>query len=259
MAELKRYLDSPTARVRLIDLVRAQTAAVIDALAYPRLPIAGGSISSADYDAYVTAIEAATGSLVDLLANLGFYAATTLHDDLAVDVLRQLVGRPIHLSGNSAQIKSQRYPATLALFALGLGALANRRPAPLARALAEVTSREPHEPTQGLAYYLAPVDALDPEILKATEEFARRHTPSSDRVHARLRPHLQALIPSDDDYDNLFDDIEYLLGLAADRRCLRSRSRSGTRMAQPVRPVELRPTDQGAGLGRLRRRQWVTI
>lgn len=214
VAELKRYLDNPTARVRMIDLVRNQTKAVIDATGSDRLPVAPSRFDPGDYEAHLGALEAATGPLVDLVANLGFYASEKGHDDLAVGVIRQLVSQPRQRSGITALLNAQLYPATLTLFALGLGALANRRPQPFARALAEVVVNEDGHLALPVTYYLAPSAVLDHGMLDDAEEFKRRFTPSSDRVHARLRSHLEGIIPNADEYDGFFDDLEYLIGLA---------------------------------------------
>jgi hypothetical protein len=42
----------------------------------------------------------------------------------------------------------------------------------------------------------------------------RRKTPISDHLHERLREPARGVLPADDEYDDLFDQLEYLLGLA---------------------------------------------
>jgi hypothetical protein len=42
----------------------------------------------------------------------------------------------------------------------------------------------------------------------------RHKTPISDCLHQRLREPARSILPADDEYDDLFDQLEYLLGLA---------------------------------------------
>jgi hypothetical protein len=59
-----------------------------------------------------------------------------------------------------------------------------------------------------------PSHVVHPDTRKKTDEFLRHHTPVSDLLHSRLRPTLAPLVPTEDDWDGLFDDFEYLLGTA---------------------------------------------
>jgi hypothetical protein len=116
--------------------------------------------------------------------------------------------------GTVVLLKLQRYAALLGLYALAVGALAARRPRPIAKILAEVTITDVGRPDIAIAYKLAPIEVLNGDWLKATEEFLNRKTPASDLVHARVR-HAAAFVTDDAEFDDLFDDAEYLQGLAA--------------------------------------------
>lgn len=213
VAELKRYLDDPTARIRLSDLVIDSIRECLDATGSDQLPVDQRGLEPITYDAHLAAIESAAATVVPLLANLGFYARTSEHDDLAVRAIRQLARRPMVRGGVPVLLNAQRYPALLGFYALGLGALANRRVRPLARCLSEVQAVYGGR-DEALGLVISPDEVLSQEQLRAMDEFARHHTPASDRLHARLRPHLAPFLPNEDEYDSCFDNLEYLLGLA---------------------------------------------
>jgi hypothetical protein len=102
----------------------------------------------------------------------------------------------------------------LAVYALGLGSLAARRPGPLARALATV-----HVPKMGrevpLGQAVASWSVLDHEAMRQLPDLARRTTPISDYLHDRLRGVARTVMSDDNEYDEVFDQLEYLLGVVS--------------------------------------------
>lgn len=57
-------------------------------------------------------------------------------------------------------------------------------------------------------------DSVDSHFAEqlASGRIGKRYTPLSDYLHARLRRHFDRLVPDDEDYDELFDRFEVLLG-----------------------------------------------
>jgi hypothetical protein len=100
----------------------------------------------------------------------------------------------------------------LAVYALGLGALAARRPAPLARVLATI-----RVPKMGREMPLGQAagswSVLDQEAMRQLPDLGQRKTPVSDYLHDRLRDVARTVVPDDNEYDEVFDQLEYLLGV----------------------------------------------
>lgn len=213
VAELKRYLPNADHRIRLHDLVMNEIERVITATGSAAMPVKR-PIDVRGYMERLHTIEHACETIVALFATLGYHADDKRHDELAVRAMRRLATRSLDYPGANVLLHAQRYPALLSLYALALGALAAKRPRPFARVLAQVEIKDVGEKSAPVGYALAPPHVLTYDWLKSSEEFERRKTPGSDLLHARLRPHLAALVADDELYDGLFDDAEYLLGLA---------------------------------------------
>jgi hypothetical protein len=118
-------------------------------------------------------------------------------------------------SGLIILVKTQLYPALLATYAVGLASVAARRIQPFARALNEVKVSDAIGSRSAIAYTLAPDHVVESDVIRRVAEFERHHAPASDLLLARLRPALAQFIPEDREYENIFDDVEYLVGLAA--------------------------------------------
>ena len=214
VAECKRLIPDPRHRIRLHDLVlgeiRRGTAEAVDASG----PFQG-DFDLAEYMNRIGAVERSIEVPLGLLVALAFHADEDRHDDLLVKALEILAAGKRDSGGQVAYLNLQLYPALLAVYAVGLGALAAGRPRPLARALVEVEvptqlSGDPMPLIYGLT---TDQPTLDWAALKATEEFSQRWTPVSDLLHVRLRPLTTPYVSDEDRFDTLFDDLEYLIGV----------------------------------------------
>jgi hypothetical protein len=213
VAELKRYMTDPVHRVRLHDLVMNEVERVIEDPIPEMLPL-DWQLNPRLYMDRIAAIEASMSTLLPLLANLAYYADEDRHDDLVVRAIERLAKLPIQGGGAEPLLKLRQYPALLALYIVGLAALASRRPRPFGRALAEISVEEDlSNPPIAIACELASSDVLDDDTLRKTDEFENKKTPASDLLHDRLRKHLKPLVMDPLTYDNLFDDVEYVQGL----------------------------------------------
>lgn len=212
VAELKRYMTAQERRIQLRDLVVGEVDSAVRSVDPSLMPVSG-QFDLEGYMARIRAIEETTFRLLHILANLAFYADEERHDKLLAEVIERLAGRTTEGSGVVLMLKLQRYADLLALYAIGLGALASGRVEPLLSILTSTEVRGTSDSTP-IAYALAPHQVLDFDTLRATEELKRRKTPASDRLHEVLRPALESIIPAQERYDDLFDDLEYLLGIA---------------------------------------------
>jgi len=107
------------------------------------------------------------------------------------------------------------YPALLALFAIGISALAARRVTPLSRVLTAVDVPDPNG-RQPFAVRVSSWRVLNGQVCNELlgKEISRR-TPISDYLAARLREPVGHVLSSDDEYDDSFDQLEYLLGVVS--------------------------------------------
>jgi hypothetical protein len=209
VAELKRYLPDPRYRIRLHDLLMGEVDRVLQ---QPRAPT--GQPPTAELLAQrLRANEAAMWTLLALLVHAGYFADRPEHDDLLVSVLRRLASHPTEQGGYTIWADMQRYPTMLAVYTLGLGSLAARRPLPLAHALA--TIRVPMVGRElPLGQAAASWSVLDHDLMKQLPGLDQRLTPISDYLHDRLRDLARPVLPNDQEYDEVFDQLEYLLGVA---------------------------------------------
>jgi hypothetical protein len=108
----------------------------------------------------------------------------------------------------------QLYAALLALYSIGLGAIAARRLSPLAASLSNIEVPHPNGAMKP-AVAVASWRVLDAPLCNAlVAPDSKRKTPVSDYLHDLLRESLRSVLPSDDEYSDAFDDLEYILGVA---------------------------------------------
>ena len=211
VAELKRYLPDPIHRIKLHDLVMGE----VDRASGVHLMDANApQPTSETISARMREYEGAAATLLPLVATTAFFADRAEHDTLLVDVLRRLTSVQRTLGGFTVWIDLQLYPALLALYAIGLGALARHRVEPLAAVLARIKVSHPNGDQPMVVAVSSWHVGLEPKVcndLVAPGE--KRKTPVSDYLHATLREPLRAVIASDDEYSDTFDQLEYLLGV----------------------------------------------
>jgi hypothetical protein len=208
IAELKRYLPDPVSRIRLHDLVLGEVDRTIAAVT--AVPLQGPATA----DAYLDRINehaSLSARLVSIVATAAFHADRPEHDQLLMEVVDRLVERPLERSGLVIYLSTQRIVGVLTMYAIGLGALAAQRPAPFLGALNRTVQDEGRESSVLLDY--ASWRVMQGDVLKQSEPFARHHTPSSDWLHTVLRDPVRDVIATDDRFDGLFDDVEYLWGV----------------------------------------------
>jgi hypothetical protein len=61
----------------------------------------------------------------------------------------------------------------------------------------------------------APSIVMDHSAIRNHPGYERHYTPQSDWIRDALRGHLIHVVPDEGDYDDLLDDVEYLIGLQA--------------------------------------------
>ena len=210
IAELKKYLPDPVRRIELYDFMMDEVDHAIRSVR--DLPVDTRTSFEA-YAEQMAAYENASDRLLALLVSGVFHSNTREHDRLWVRCVERLASRQMRTEGGSLLVDLQRYPTLLALYAIGLGAVVSDRADSLARVLGSVTVRDPYQPYRvGVANSAR--GALNTQAVKhAFSHLQDRKTPISDHLLELLRPLVANFVPSDDEYQELFDEFEYLMGL----------------------------------------------
>jgi threonine dehydrogenase-like Zn-dependent dehydrogenase len=216
IGQLKRYLPDPTHRIRLHDLVMNEVSRVL------ALPTVNANIPQPNPDNVAERMhqyEGVVSTLVPLIATTAYFADRDQHDELLVDAIARLARRAINYGGYTIWSELELYPAMLALYSLTIGAVARGRVRPLALVFAQVKVPHPNggEPT---AQALASWRVLDGNACNAlvAEPGKRQKTPVSDYLHRLFVDVLETLVPSTE-FDKVFDEAEYLLGVVCTAQC----------------------------------------
>lgn len=213
VASLKRYLTEPRYRIQLADLIDEVVDRVVEATTSQAFVVQGGPApTSESATARVRSYEAACSTLLSMAPIGGFWA-----EEEHFYVWQRALERLSAIRGGGGYIlwlELQRYPGTLLLYALGLGAVEAGRLKFLGRLFATTVQRENREDLPAVQL-LPPFSLFDQggKAAQILEGMDRRHAPLNDWLYAVLRQPTKRLIPSDDRYTFVFDKLEMLIAL----------------------------------------------
>ena len=215
VASLKRYVSERRYRVELSDLIDVTVDRVIEATSGDAYAVRGPSLTTESATARMRGYEAACSTLL-AMAPIGGYWVENDH----IPTWRRALSRlsPVVSNGLVFWLSLKRYPGTLLLYALGLGALAAERlnfleqmfVTPMPRIGGEDVSAV--ELVSPCGMYRSIGD--DAQILDGMQ---RRPAPFNDWLHAVLREPLRRLVPDDERYTLLFDQFEILIAFSSAR------------------------------------------
>ena len=210
VARLKRYLSDPAHRIRLHDLIVAETDRLIEAVA--DLPVNAPDANPVFLDR-LREYETASARLMTILATGAYFARNEEHDQILTTAIDRLANRHTEQTGTTRLLELQQYPTLLAMYATAIGAAAADRIEPIARVLGSVKVTERNE-TMPVGVAVSSSEILDYDMMRAAVPgLERSQVPYSQHPHDVLRPTVTEIIPDDRRYERLFDQIEYLLGL----------------------------------------------
>ena len=223
VASLKRYIAEPRYRIQLSDLIDQTVERVIEltsgeAFAVPDDP----NLPSERVTACVRGYEKACSTLLAMAPTGGFWAEEE-HYSVWQRALQYLVSRtPSSGSGfgvsgiiQDTWLELQRYPATLLLYALGLGAVEADRLRFLKHLLA-TTLRGRRQEDVSAVQILPPFRLFSGggQIMQHLEGMDRRHAPLNDWIHDTLQSHAERIIHDNNRYTLVFDKLEILMALS---------------------------------------------
>jgi hypothetical protein len=217
VASLKSYLSEQKHRIKLADLVDSEVAKILEACGGPALSLKGApQPDGATLTTRVRRYEAACETLMSM-AMVGGYWSEDWHWPIWSRALSRLSVRRED-AGYTLWLELQRYPATLLLFSLGIGAVQSGGNGLkfLGHLLATNIHRE-HREDQTAAQLLPPFCLFErgSEPVKLLEGMDRRYAPLNDWVHSLLWRAGGRQFSSEATFDLAFDRLEVLFALSS--------------------------------------------
>jgi hypothetical protein len=236
---LKSMLTDPARKIELNDLVQAEADrarnGLLDEERFPRvIPLNADTETTRRvverFDAYWSIIEPLAKALVVGCA-WGDADQSTVWTRAIRSVASTIDGPR---SGNSYLLAMQEYPVQGLIYAAALGAMARKNYASLKAVTEDPIIRENNERSPAISHmapygYVEPFKAAanllafqsdgkvvdDATISQWMNRGGLRRTPISDHFHAILAQLLNELVPDAEDYADLFDETEVLMGVIA--------------------------------------------
>ena len=197
VASLKRYIAEPRYQIRLSDLIEKTVEQLIQVTSGEAFGVDGPDPTNESITARVRGYEAACSTLL-AMAPVGGRWAKEEHYQVWQRAL-QRVGSTTVTGGFQDWIGLKKYPATLLLYALGLGAVEADQLRFLKHILATTLRDEFREED------MPAVQALSPSRLSVSRQELK--------IHETLRPHAECIIPDKNRYTLVFDKLEILMAL----------------------------------------------
>ncbi|MFG0678590.1 SIR2 family protein [Delftia sp. WSY_7] len=213
VATLKKYLSEPKYRIALDDLVKREVDSVSQVLQGEAFDVNSRDTSGAAVLAHLQRYEAASTTLI----HLAFVAGQWSDGGQLAPWLKAMVklAQSRANSGLSLWIDLQRYPATLLLYAFGLGAVANARWEALNK-LFEVQVQSVHREDKRVVD-LVPIWALfqqGAQVMQVLPGREDQYTPLNNHVQALLWSMFGSEFPSEENFKLAFDKFEMLTAMA---------------------------------------------
>ena len=177
-----------------------------------QFPLSGDGVTSRDAANRARRYAQLADRVTHLVASAAYWGEDAHVPELNV-LLRRLAEAPHGDSGDTLLHGLVRYPALLAMYAAGVAMVARQEYSRLSDILGLEMNidRERRPLLAALSSRHILTEAIEQE-LQRSEHSSR--TPASDELYEALRPSFSDLIPSDDEYADVFDRFEYLLSLA---------------------------------------------
>jgi SIR2-like domain len=213
VATLKRYLSEPKYRIALDDLVSREAENVAETTTGPAFDVNSQDMSGTAILSRLKSYEAPSATLIRMAFVAGQWSEGAQVNPWA-RALAKLSQRRVQ-GGIVTWLELQRYPATLLLYAFGLGAVATEQLASLHAMFNSVVTRENREDKRALE--LVSVWELfeqGADIMKALPERERQFTPLQNHLEALFVPLFRPHFASENAFHVAFDRLEVLAALS---------------------------------------------
>ena len=214
ISSIKRFISDSKYRIQFDDLVGGEVGRIEQATKGEKF--ACQNVPQPDTASFTSRIKAYEASCEILLsiAPIGGYWAEPQHYITWKRALIQLASQPTE-RGYTAWLDLRRYPATLLLYALGLGALEAGNLDLLGALFGSVIRRE--NAGEKMIVEVLPPFALfcnGSGTAKLLEGMERNYAPLNDRLHVILRSYVKRVIGNDERFTHQFDHLEILMALS---------------------------------------------
>ena len=217
VATVKRFLPDEQSDIRLHDLVNDLVEGVVQGASGPDFSVEA-TVNAEELNTRVRRYDALCETLVAVAAVSGYWCERR-HQSLWAAALQRLIEEPPFGRFYPMWLKLRRYPATLLLYSLGIGAVVQRR-FDLLGELLSLPSGTHEEPC--VANVLAPCSLGDTKRMQQLEGMSKRRFALNDWIFQVLRKPSRSILPSDSAYGRAFDELEMLLALSSAARERRS-------------------------------------
>ena len=208
VATVKRFLPDEQSDIRLNDLVNDLVGGVVQGASGPDFSVYA-TVDAKELNARVRRYGALCETLVAVAVVGGFWCEQRHHRMWAMALQRLNV--PL-LSGSTGRLELRRYPATLLLYSLGVGAVARQKFHLLGKLLS-LPSGVDEEPC--LADVLSP-HCLDADnLMHQLKGMSGHHFALNEWIFQELREPSRTVLPDDLAYSRAFDELEMLLALSS--------------------------------------------
>ena len=219
VTKLKRYMPEPRYRIELSDLIDEGVEEVMETTSGDAFSVTGPEPTSESITRRVRAYDAACSKLTSMAVVAGRWAETE-HWTAWHRALERLGAQRAIMGGRYFGVwrELQRYPATLLLYALGVGAIdANRLD--FLGSLFAVRVRGANEEELAAVSVLQPSDMFErgPRTMECLEGMNGHFAPLNDWIHDQLRLRAEGVLRDDARFTRAFDELEILIAVAVGR------------------------------------------
>ncbi|WJV25801.1 MULTISPECIES: SIR2 family protein [Pseudomonas] len=227
VATLKKYLSEPKYRIALDDLVAREVESVVKVAAGDAFDVRSSDTCGQAVLSRLKGYEAASTTLI----RMGFVAGQWIEGEQLASWKKALAKLSLRQanSGNTLWLDLQRYPATLLLYAFGLGAVSNDQWCTLSVLLNVPVLGEQREDKRVVE--MVPIWALfqmGSDVMKVLPGRERQYTPLNNHLEELLWKLLGASFPSQMAFQIAFDRLEVLFALSYAIPCIQKEERYWT-------------------------------
>ncbi len=206
---LEPYLSEPRYRIQLSKLIKENVDQVVEETSGQDFGMQDPNPGENLVTTLVHAYETACSTLL-AMATVGGRWAEEYHWDVWQEALERLA-TVSNIRGHGILPNLRFYPATLLLYALGLGAVASERLEFLGHIFCARVRQEGGNVWPAV-FQLPRIALSDSDARSHLIGMEKRLAPFSDWIHDKLRKHTKSVIP-DDQYTFDFDKLEILIAL----------------------------------------------
>ena len=211
VASLKRYLSEPRHRIRFSDLVDDIVERVVETTSGDPFAMDHPTPDTVSVTARVRRYEAVCSMLLAVAPVAGMWLEEE-HVAVWQRALSRLGSNPA-AGGKTYWLTLRTYPATLLLYALGIGAIEAGRLHFLGRLL-ETPIRDHNHKSVPAVQVLPPLCLFDDvRAMRILEGMDKRKMPLNDWLYNGLRTHTMRVVPDEARYEFIFDQFEMLVAL----------------------------------------------